>query len=244
MPKTLIGAHLIIFGGRVKEDIKGVLEDVKAAGYSGIEAFAGVGDIKELLDDVGLECAGVHMAFRDCAKIDEIIPLLHSNGAQYLMCSGVGDREQGIAAYEGAAETFNEVGAKCREAGIVFGYHNHDWEFQDRAADGRPALERLYELTDPDLVAANVDVYWVMVGGDDPAVFVDKYASRIKWIHLKDGVPGCFAELGNGDVPWESTIPAVKSLNLPWLIVEQDNSDKDPKESCTISRAFLRNHGL
>ena len=49
-------------------------------------------------------------------------------GARYLMCSGVADQKS-MAGYEQSAEVFNRVGRRCREAGIDFCYHNHNWEF-------------------------------------------------------------------------------------------------------------------
>ena len=47
-------------------------------------------------------------------------------------------------------------------------------------------LERLYALTDPDLVKACLDVFWVQHGGRDPVQFTRQYRDRIGYVHLKD----------------------------------------------------------
>ena len=162
-------------------------------------------------------------------------------GAGFLICSGVADGE-GIERFEKAAETFNHVGRTCRAAGLTFCYHNHAWEFEE--FDGTKGIHRLAELTDPDLVSLNADVYWVHIGGEVPAEFIARYGKRIPYFHFKDGSPGEFVELGRGEVDLESALSAALAVEPAWIIAEQDRTAIDPADSVRISRECLKALGL
>lgn len=95
-------------------------------------------------------------------------------------------------------EIFNEAGKIVKAAGIPFGYHNHDFEFAKVVPGGSEAVfnrrnrkgEVIYDLflkqTDPSLVFFEMDVYWTVMGQNDPLEYMKKYADRIKVLHIKD----------------------------------------------------------
>jgi len=254
MAKPKIACQLIIFGkDAIQNNLPQVIRTLAEAGYAGAETgYLGdqieAADLKKLLDDNNLASAGVHGGFQlyrdECRKM---IDFAAGCGAKYLICSGVGDRKQGIAAYESAAEVFNKVGEQCKNAGIEFCYHNHSWEFEK--FDGKAAIYRLYELTDPNLVKLCVDTYWVQHGGEDPADFLQRHLDRLALVHLKDmkkepevkdGVEYPFAEVGQGILDWRSILDVCLKANLEWLTVEQDRTTGDAIESVRISRDYLK----
>jgi sugar phosphate isomerase/epimerase len=254
MSDARIGIQLIIFRERSRQDLAGVLRDVARAGYDGVETgnlFRNMApkDVHALFDETGLQVTGAHAGYgeiKDMAKVDEDIQFLKSMGARYLMCSGVADQKT-LSGYQRSAEVFNRAGRRCQEAGIDFCYHNHNWEFA--SFDGAAALHRLAEWTDPRYVKLCVDVYWVAVGGEDPAAFIQRYADRIPYFHIKDGRwdigrPGKatrFTELGAGDVDLSSAVRAALAVHPEWLVYEQDTSyDRNPVESATESLNYLR----
>ena len=79
---------------------------------------------------------------------------------------------------------FNEVGARCKAAGIKFGYHNHSREFEK--VEDRVMLDYMLENTDPDKVFFELDVYWASKGGVNPSAYIQKYAGRFPLLHIKD----------------------------------------------------------
>ena len=94
---------------------------------------------------------------------------------------------------------FNEAGKICKEAGLIFGYHNHNFEFkrvvkpEDAAKPVMPWMvlgDQIMDLfidgTDPALVNFELDVYWAVRGGNDPLEYLQKHPSRIKALHIKD----------------------------------------------------------
>ena len=102
-------------------------------------------------------------------------------------------------------EIFNGAGQIVKASGLSFGYHNHDGEFArvrpagaepeaPRTGGGgerpRPVTEIIYEgmlkNTDPSLVFFELDVYWCVMGKEDPVDYMKRYADRIKVLHIKD----------------------------------------------------------
>lgn len=249
MAKPKAGLQLIVYGGRPGSDLGGVLREVAQVGYAGIEAgnlyqMAEPKMVQDLLAETGLEVCGMHSGYGDQldrAALERNIAFLQAVGSKYLICSGVAEGE-GIKRFENAAPTFNKVGKACREAGLFFCYHNHDWEF--KTLDGVKGIHRLCELTDPALVKLCVDVYWVTIGGEKPAEFVQRYAERAIYFHFKDGAPGSFIELGKGSVDLVAAKEAALKCNPEWIVCEQDNTKLEPKESVAQSLAYLRKIGL
>jgi sugar phosphate isomerase/epimerase len=245
-----VGIQLIIYGSRPQTDLDGVLAECKAAGYAGIESgnlgpIYGAARLKEMFKQHGLIFTGVHTGYgeiTDEAKLGENLALVKAIGGTYLICSGVADRTT-IAGYDRSAETFNQAGAICREEGITFCYHNHAFEFEPLEG-GDKGIHRLGEMTDSAVVKFNIDVYWVTVGGEDPAAFIRRYADRAGYYHFKDGAPGSFTELGKGTVNLKTSLEAALAAKGDWIIYEQDRTDQEAKVSIIESRQHLKALGV
>jgi sugar phosphate isomerase/epimerase len=271
MANPKVGCHLIVFRGREQEDLDGVLKEVQAAKYDGVETrllFDGDGaKAKAKLAEYGLIQGSISTGYAMLPEIAKTIEYANAVGAKFAMVSGVGDHaKEGLRAYEQSAERFNEVGRQCKAAGVQFCYHNHSWEFQeyDRASGqavetGTPGavtgLERLYELTDPDLVKGCVDVYWIQHGGRNPSQFLAAHTDRIGYPHFKDlrylgteprrkgrleREEATFVPLGTGEVDLKAIWKVLEPLNLPWVVYEQDRSDEPAGEAAAISRRHLK----
>jgi sugar phosphate isomerase/epimerase len=249
MAKPKVGLQLIVYGPRSRTDLGGVLTEAASDGYVGIEAGnlfrqAEPEQIKALFAQNELQLTGAHSGYNDIASeetLEENIAYLLEMNAKYLICSGVGPGE-GIDAYETSAEIFNKVGERCKKDGIIFCYHNHAGEFQ--SFDGVKGMHRLCELTDPELMQLCIDVYWVHIGGESPAEFIKRYSSRAPYYHFKDGGKGYFIELGQGEVDLKAAMKAALDTNPEWIVCEQDRTDKEPKQSITESRQYLKELGL
>jgi sugar phosphate isomerase/epimerase len=247
------GIQTIIFGPRNREDIGGVLREVASIGFAGAETgnlFRQEGDptkVARLFQETGLALCGCHAGYAEyeaAESLRENIRYARDCGSRYLMCSGVGDRSRGLDAYRNASRLFNEVGQRCRDAGLQFCYHNHAWEFEDREGD-TCGMDVLAAETDAALVKFCIDVYWVHIGGADPAAFIHRHAERGVYYHFKDGRRGTdgkpvFTELGGGEVDLEAAFAAAASTNPEWIVYEQDRSDQPPAAAARASRAYMR----
>lgn len=97
-------------------------------------------------------------------------------------------------------DIFNSAGEITNKAGILWGYHNHNNEFKRVLKAGEKPdpnakpwepqgtfIEELFmKNTDPDKVMFELDVYWTVMGQQDPLDWMEDYANRIKLLHIKD----------------------------------------------------------
>ena len=120
-----------------------------------------------------------------------------------------------------------EAGKRYQDAGYVFGWHNHDFEFMP-LDDGSTPQEQIFAAA-PDL-AWEADIAWVIRGGADPFDWVKRYGDRIRAVHVKDIAPAGenrdedgWSDLGHGTVPWKDLLGALSSTPARHYILEHDN---------------------
>lgn len=250
-----VGIQPIIFGERTMSDPLGVLDEIREAGYDGVEAPAayfnkfGAFEVKQWFCDRALVVPATHAGFGQIANpssLDKLMDFLEEFGGRYLICSGTKDRTP--AGYDASCEVFNAAGAWCQERGLWFLYHHHAWEFET-LSDGTRGIDRLMDGTDPALVGLNIDVYWAHVGGQKPSEFIRKYATRAEYYHFKDGGVGddgkpWFSELGTGEVDLRGALATALDQGARWITYEQDRTTKPTAESITTSREYLRSLGV
>lgn len=250
MPRLPIALQMYTVRDVAEKDFLGTLRQVAQIGYAGIE-LAGAGglsarELKVALDDLGLRVAGSHTPLNvlesDLASVIEFNQVI---GSSHIIIPWVPpERRQTLDSWRQVATSLNEIGQKVRRAGLYLCYHNHAFEFE--AFDGKFALDWLYELTDPELVKAELDTYWVQYAGQDPAAYIRKYAHRLGLLHLKDMEPGderMFAEVGEGILNWPAIFQAADASTARWYIVEQDRSRRSSIESARLSFENLKKMG-
>jgi len=253
MVKTQVGVQLIVFGERAGRDLPGVLRDVAGAGYAGFEGGAPAAQaeferLQATVKQSRVTYIGGHCGLGDLSDVEALrkrIGRVKALGGGFLISSG-DSRLNTLDGYLDAAKKLDQAGRLCQEQGITFCYHNHHWEF--RKVNGAVAMHAMIAATDPKLVKLCTDVYWVHVGGEKPAEFIDCYRDRCIYFHFKDGTggdgAGDFRELGRGAVDTPAALKAALSCDPAWIVVEQDTTQIDPTESCRISREYLKSLGI
>jgi sugar phosphate isomerase/epimerase len=131
-----ISVQLYTVRNEMAKDFEGSLRKIAELGFKQVE-FAGYYNrtpeqIRGLLDSLGVESPSAHFPIQalrtDPVKAIETAKVI---GHRYLICPYLDPVErQTLAQYREHAALFNKVGEMCRKAGIQFGYHNHDFEFQ------------------------------------------------------------------------------------------------------------------
>ncbi|MDQ0338813.1 sugar phosphate isomerase/epimerase [Caldalkalibacillus uzonensis] len=232
----------------VKKDFAGTLEKIAAMGYDGVE-FAGYWEdyrpteLKKILDNLGLRIAGSHIPL-DMLKSDllQVIEYQQELGNKKIICPYLLPEERKTKEdYLRLAGLFNEIGKKCKEHGITFIYHNHDFELH-RFGD-ETGLEILLNETNPEWMQFELDIYWLKKAGEEPLTWLAKYQDRIPLIHLKDMTDDkeeFFAELGTGKIDFKPIINFGRQHSVEWWVVEQDKCKRDPLESIKISISYLK----
>ena len=146
------------------------------------------------------------------------------------------------------ARSLNEKGSLIAKSGLHISYHNHNVELAP-LPDGSTPLEVLIRETDPAVVSFELDVGWAASAGIDTAAFLNRHASRINQLHLKDTAkrspPGSLdgftsADLGTGIVDWPALIRAIHSSKIEHIYVEQEEPYKEPPiDAARIAFNFL-----
>lgn len=239
-----IGVQLYTVRTLLQEDFAGTLRAVAGIGYEEVE-FAGYFDhqpqeVRSLLEQVGLEAPAAHLplaSFRD--DLAGTLELARAVGHRYLVLPWLEPEDRvSIARYRELAAFFNEVGAACREAGLTFGYHNHDFELQ--AIDGRVPLDVLLEETDPELVEFELDLFWITKGGADPLHYFERYPGRFTLCHVKDMTADeRMVDVGAGRIDFAAIFGRAEQAGLEHFFVEHDQP-ADPLASIRASHDYLQ----
>lgn len=251
--EKFIGLQLYSVRQDMKKDVPGTLAAVGEMGYKFVET-AGYGDgkiygldpveFKKLCKKNGLKFLGAHtgQAVPTKEKWDETmkwwdtcIAAHKAAGVKWIVqpfMDKVGyESLDGVKRY---SEYFNAVGEKCNAAGIRFGYHNHDKEFST-VIEGKPVYDWMMELTDPEKVMFQLDLYWIDQGGKNALDYFDKYPGRFELWHIKDE-----KELGaSGKMDFASSFAKREKSGAKYGIVEVERYDFEPLVSCKMSMDFL-----
>src|SRR4029453_6522042 len=107
------------------------------------------------------------------------------------------------AAWRAFARDLNRAGRMAHDAGIKLGYHNHNWGlFRPPHNPATTAYDVLTEVTDPDLVHLEMDLFWVTRGARDPVDLIQQNRGRVLQYHVKDmNQAGSFEDPGQGLSP-------------------------------------------
>jgi sugar phosphate isomerase/epimerase len=140
------------------------------------------------------------------------------------------------AELETMAAYLNAIGAKCREAGLRFGYHSHSHEFQK--VEDTTMMDWFIAHTDPENVFFEMDVYWAVVGGASPVEYMNNYAGRFELLHIKDK-----HEIGqSGMVGFDAIFRNMQKSGTRAFVVElEEASTPNILKGLRESALYLRN---
>ena len=238
------GLQLYSLRDSFKADVPGSLDKVKSFGIKSVETAGTYGmpavDFRKLLDERGLKAVSGHFAYdryeKELPKVAEEAKAL---GLEYLGIAWIPHVPAlfGMDTTEKAAEDFNKWGEELSKQGLKFFYHCHGYEFKAIAeGSDKTYMDVLMEKTDPKFVSFEMDVFWVVMPGADPAKYLAKYPGRWALMHLKDlqkGVPtGSFTGhtdvkqnvvIGTGQIPWAPLLKAAAASGVKRYFIEDES---------------------
>lgn len=233
------------------KDMVETFNKVKRIGYNNVQ-LSGLGQIdtkelKRILDDVELFVCATHVSFEKLKnQFDETIEEHKILGCSHIAIASIPSNMRNEDGYKTFAEECSVMGEKMIKEGIDLSYHNHAFELV-RFGD-KTGLDIIYDESDKKFLLAEIDTYWVQFGGGDPAYWIKKMKKRIKIVHFKDmGIidnkPTMF-EVGEGNLNWKEIVDACRYSGAEYLVVEQDECQRDPFESVRISFQNMVSMGL
>ena len=222
------------------------LDAIAAAGFEGVELTANTLDLltperlAALVGERGLQVVALHLNSgnfdpeakpRNPVDMDALRECLRICGVPFVLTSGTGGRRpDDLALLLGAA------GRELATLGATLCYHNHGPELEQDAR----WLAEFCAAGDPAHVGLAFDLGWAARVGAEPAVFIRRFAERIRYVHIKDTAGDIWTELGRGQVDLPAALGALQACALPWWVAEQDRCDGDPGESVRVNGAYLR----
>ncbi len=248
--KTLskIGLQLYTVRPDMERDFEGTLRKVAALGIKEVE-FAGYfgqkpEQIKKLLKELKLSAPSAHFSSvvgRD--ELSQAIEAANIIGHKYLVFAYLREEERrSLDDYKKLVVKLNKAGEDCRQAGLQFAYHNHDFEF--KKWDGQIPYDLILAQTDSSLVKMEMDLYWITKAGYDPLAYFEKHPGRFPLVHVKDmdNTPAKnFTEVGHGTIDFKKIFAKANVAGIEHYFIEQDETPAEPLDSVNQSVKYLHN---
>ena len=229
----------------VADSIETRIERVGETAFEGVE-FAGVDAespavIRDALDRQGLEPVAAHVSFEALeADLETTLETYRGIGCPELVVPSYDSSAfQSAEKAKAAGHRLAELRDRCLEAGIELSYHNHSFEFT--ALEEETAFDRFLGAADG--VGLELDCGLTLRGGVDPGSILDRYADRIRLLHLTDSTPHSedppHLDLGDGEVDLEGCLAIAEEAGVEWGLFEHGVSD-DPLGSMEQAESVLQ----
>lgn len=247
-PKTYgIALQLYTIRDSMAKDVPGSLKKVSDIGYKYVELadykdgnFYGMlpADFKKLVNDLGMEVLSSHASVSTKGVTDDEAKKIAEDhakvGAKYCIQPWIDEADRkSIAGFQKMVAEWNKVGKIMKAAGIQYGYHNHNFEFE--TVEGKvPYFDVFLAEMDKDLLTLELDLFWTTKAGINPVDLFRKYPGRFQLFHMKDMYTkeapfyktetSDFAPVGEGLINFKEILAAKNIAGLKYMIVEQDSS--------------------
>ncbi len=244
------GIQLYTLREEMPNDPQGIIKQLASFGYEQIEGYEGPQgmfwnmphkDFKMFLDDQGLTMISCHCNIHE--NFEEKAAQASEIGMSYLICPYIGPQKS-MDDWKKVTDLFNECGRICKENGIRFAYHNHEYSF--KAFSGMIPHNFIMDNTDPELVDHEMDIYWVITGEADPVDFLTRYPNRFRLCHVKDRITGATdrnasCDLGTGSIDYPRILKIAAENGMQYYIVEQERYDgSTPIRSAEHNADYLK----
>jgi len=238
---SAVGLQLYTLRDMMAVSVPATLKLVSAVGYKEVETAGyfehSPQEFRKMLDGEGLTSPSAHIRLDLFDNsLNQVIDTAKEVGHEYVVIPylTVEQRGSGIDVYKKLAENCNVYGEACKKAGLKLAYHNHDFEFEMR--DGQLPYDVLLQDVDPDLMAMEMDLYWMAKAKQDPLAYFKRHPGRFKLWHVKDmDKQGAFADVGMGVIDFPTIFSHAKQSGVEHKVVERDMTDNIVK---TIQQGY------
>jgi sugar phosphate isomerase/epimerase len=238
------------------EGFRNSLQVCHEIGYAGVQLSAvgcmngdkpevSAAQAKEMLEASGLVCCATHRPWKRLVEnTDEEIDFHKTLGCDFAAIGGIsGDYGVHPDSYRRFLRDAEPVIEKLKAAGIRFGFHNHEHEFIRNPETGKPCYDILIDEGGPDLML-EVDTFWAVIAGVDPANIFARCPGRVPVIHVKDlevveKIGPVMCPVGEGNLDWERIVKTCDDSGTEWYVVEQDDCRRDPFSCLRSSWEYL-----
>jgi sugar phosphate isomerase/epimerase len=251
-PELLYGVQIATVRQEATQDLAKLLRRLHQIGFTQLELQSVVyshpaATLRHIIEDAGLHTPAGHFPL---SSIETTLDYARELGLAYMVAMLPRPGPQSLDQFRATAAQLNKVGASIRSQGMefVFLFHNHELMPQEDSS----GFAELMKHTDPALVRLEVDLYWIVQAGLDPAAFLREHKDRVKLLHLKDrngGFPSSYTtdagsdhstELGKGTIPWPRLLRQAYQQGVRYAFLDYDKTAGPILDSLDQSFAYLK----
>ena len=252
-----IGIQTYTLREAIGEDFVGTFQMIKDVGYDYVELNGRnfvdrpPAELKQILNDIGLPSPITHADYDTLANRPEALSeIADTLGCEIIVLPWINDDQRGLDDYKAHAAMLNRAGEVLGKSNIKVGYHNHQFEFFDLGG-GETGMNILLRETDPNLVTFELDLFWAALTGTDIVDLFEANPGRFSMCHIKDLtgdasayansldfvgiVSNHMANVGEGDLPFESYFAVNEVSGMKYFIAEHDNPPRPFRQSVQTS---------
>lgn len=271
---SIVGIQLYSVRDDMAKDPVGTLKALAAMGYKNVEhanyvdrKFYGysASEFKKVLNDLGLKMPSGHtvMSGEDWNKTTndftdkwkQTVEDAAIVGEHYVISPWLDESlRKNYDELVSFLDVFNKSGELCKKSGLMFGYHNHDFEFK-YSLNGKKIYDIILEKTDPQLVLQQIDIGNMYGAGGRALDILKKHPGRFKSMHVKDEIK--VKDKGEMGDDYESTIlgagilPVKEIVDLfrkkggttEFIIEQESYQAKTPLESVEQDLKVMKSWG-
>lgn len=251
----MLGFSYQLYSSRNFPPLGNTLKMLSELGYKSVEGYGALivdiddpAELRASLDENNLSMRSSHVGL-DFIQNDPqtVIALAQAVGIEKIYVPFLQPEQRPVdsSGWATFSKTLAEAGKPLVDAGLGFGWHNHDFEFVALADGGLPMEVMLDEA---DILEMEFDVAWSAIVDYDPLTFIKKYNSRISAAHVKDIAPKgeCvdedgWADVGYGTMNWPEIFNALKAVGTDLFVMEHDNPNdhqRFAKRSLASAKSF------
>jgi len=251
--KKKLGLQLYTIRNLIDNNVETSLYQVAQLGFQNVEIYGYNGkffgktvtEFGEILKKNRLKVLSSHHSLSDFKNVEffeKACQDLEELGCQYMILAYLQHEERTEKSYQDLPNILEKAAKIAGKYRIHVGYHNHDFEFQDRV-ENQLAYDYLLSKTSTNIVF-EMDLYWIYQAGKNPIEYFKKYPKRFPLWHVKDrdSKDHSFSEIGNGTIPFQTIFEHRELAGLQHWFVEQDESKKPILESLKESVEYVNQH--
>ena len=224
-----------------------ILNFIREQGLINLELFGlesmNIGEFKNIMDSNNITSHSTHVGFEALQDTKNIIERAKELNIKHVIVPAPPAKKDGDFSntFEMNEEEWISFGKdlssyvkQFEEEGLTLGYHNHSYEFKSLPS-GKLPIECMMDQNEN--LKFEIDLGWVVAGGADPKIWIEKYSNKIIACHLKDFYNKDHdmldhdnqSAIGDGFINWKELTSSIKETGCELYILEHDDP-KDYKE--------------
>jgi sugar phosphate isomerase/epimerase len=255
-----IGIQLYTLRELFEKDVMGTLRLVADTGFTEVEAYGydngkifGVAyaDFAAEVKRLGMKVVSGHYGTGQSTPEKAGTPVnewersvkdAKAAGQEYTTIAWLDDTERNsLDALKRTCEILNKAGEISKQYGIRMAYHNHAFEFEK--VEGQVIYDVMLKELDPLYVAMEMDIYWVVFGGQDPLAYFKNHPGRFELWHVKDMDKADRtknSDVGSGTIDFKPIFAAASEAGMKHFFLEQEYFTGSPVKSIARGYSYLK----